>query len=81
MDDTPPYRESDDAAELEVEADCGTGPAGALCVDCAPADWVLVEPGDGGALKNRQSSSCVASDGTFPAHMTHSERWAGGLGW
>ena len=32
-------------------------------------------------MKNRQSSSCVASAGTFPAHMTHSERCAGGLGW
>lgn len=31
-------------------------------------------------VKNRQSSSCEASDGTFPAHMTHSDRFAGGLG-
>lgn len=32
-------------------------------------------------LKNRQSSSYVASEGTFPAHITHSERLAGGFGW
>ena len=39
------------------------------------------EPGLGVELKKRQSSSWVASEGTFPAHITHSERLAGGLGW
>ena len=85
MDDTPPKIDSVDAVEESVVDEDATGPAGALCVDCAPADCAPVddcwEPGEGGELKNRQSSSCVASEGTFPAHMTHSERCAGGLGW
>ncbi|THH30048.1 hypothetical protein EUX98_g4152 [Antrodiella citrinella] len=32
-------------------------------------------------LKKRHNSSCVASLGTFPTHITHSERCVGGLGW
>lgn len=38
-------------------------------------------PGDGTWLKNLQSSSWLASEGTLPAHITHSDREAGGLGW
>lgn len=91
IDATPPN--SDPALPLDVSGesviinDEPTGPAGALCVDCAPAESAPADespeplpPGDGGELKNRQSSSCVASEGTFPAHITHSERCAGGLG-
>ncbi|KAJ7023187.1 hypothetical protein C8F04DRAFT_1306139 [Mycena alexandri] len=33
------------------------------------------------AMKKRHNSSCPVSLGTFPAHITHSERCAGGLGW
>ena len=86
MDATPPKR--DPALEVfEESVDEPTGPAGALWVDCAPAECAPAEefsdplPGDGGELKKRQSSSCVVSEGTFPAHITHSERCVGGLGW
>ena len=37
--------------------------------------------GSGDLLKNFQSSSLVVSEGTFPAHITHSDLWGGGLGW
>lgn len=76
MEETPPNRESDEAVDVDPVAVEPIGPAGALCVDIGPTE----EPGEGGELKNRQSSSCVASEGTFPVHITHSERWAGGLG-
>ena len=86
MDATPPKR--DPALEaFEESVDSPASPAGALCVDCALVECAPAEeisdplPGDGGELKKRQSSSCVASEGTFPAHITHSERCAGGLGW
>ena len=50
-------------------------------VESLMPDLLPPEDGVGVRLKNRQSSSWVASEGTFPAHITHSERFAGGLGW
>lgn len=47
----------------------------------AAEDGPAAVPADGSWLRKRQSSSCVVSEGTFPTHITHSERCAGGCGW
>lgn len=53
-------------------------------MEVTPLDLTLAPsfPGSGDStrLRNRQSSSCVVSPGTFPTHMTQSDRFAGGLG-
>ena len=48
--------------------------------EVAPELLADEEEGEEARLKNCQSSLCVASDGTLPAHMTHSDLLAGGRG-
>lgn len=68
IDSTPEAHGWDDGVKLGEDAD----------VDPVGGD------DDGGVagfwLKNLHNSSCVASEGTFPDHITHSDRCAGGLG-
>lgn len=51
------------------------------CADFGDTTLLEGDGGGGDRLKKRHSSSCVASDGTLPAHITHSERLTGGWGW
>ena len=62
--ESTPPHVSSDDSDAEVVALAGVPEAG----------------GVGVRLRNRHSSSCVVSEGTFPTHMTQSERCAGGLG-
>lgn len=75
--ETPPHISTSRVTFSSLVAkgcDCTCREVGEIVVpgerDCVGAAW----------LKKFHSSSDVASDGTLPTHMTHSERLAGGFG-
>jgi hypothetical protein len=61
--------EGEVAVEREEDDDVGT-----TTMEGVDESGELPAGEDSDRVKNLQSSSCVASDGTFPTHITHSER-------
>lgn len=67
-------------AEVSVKAWVVSAPGAGVAV-MSPATQLPPTPSPSPYVKKRHSSSCFASLGTFPAHMTQFERCAGGAGW